>query len=82
MQASGTRVKIRTNDRAWAARNNLDFQDEGMGDGYGFATLTVPTVEQVTFAGRDMVRFNLGADLPRDYPNPWVLTPATNVVAN
>lgn len=70
-------VKIRTSDKTWAERLGLAVEDESKGDGFALVTVHVPDVERLTFAGRAMVRFDLGADLPRDYPNRWVLTPAS-----
>ncbi|WBB94138.1 hypothetical protein [Verrucosispora sp. WMMC514] len=73
-----TTVYIRTSDTAWAARRNLACRSEGAGDGVHVVAVPVGEgeVEPVAFAGRPMVRFDLGDDLPADYPNRWVLSPA------
>lgn len=67
-------VEIRTSDAQWAQQHGAPGRDERI-------VITVDSVERLTFAGRDMVRFKLGAKLPSDWPNRWGMVPASWVVA-
>lgn len=71
-------IMIRTTDAQWSARHGVGTRD-------GATVITVPaeTVQSVTFAGRDMVRFDIRravGSIPSDYPNPWMQVPATFIV--
>lgn len=63
------RVRITTSDLEWIKRRGADpvvcgtdIQDVV----YFTADIDVPEIEHFTFAGCDMVRFDLGKDAPRD----------------
>ncbi|MEU3452234.1 hypothetical protein ABZ671_01125 [Micromonospora sp. NPDC006766] len=77
MNTTAIQVNIRTNDRKWAAGRTIA-ADEG---DCLVVTVTATNPEYVVFAGRDMVCYDLGARLPRDYANRWVLTPVSSIVA-
>jgi hypothetical protein len=73
------RVKIRTTDQQWTAQHAERTEDEA-------AVVSIPTsaIERLTFAGRDMIRFDLrvvGKRLPRDWMNPHTMLPTSYVVA-
>lgn len=70
-------VNIRTTDRNWADTHGTATHDEG--DAL-LVTVNAANPEHLTFAGQQMVRFDLGARIPRDYPTRWVLTPAAHIV--
>lgn len=63
------RVEIRTSDTGWAARRRAAPGRDGR------VAVEVDAVEHLTFAGRPMVRFDLGTDLPCDWPNRWGMAP-------
>ncbi|MEV7264689.1 hypothetical protein AB0N38_14165 [Micromonospora aurantiaca] len=67
-------LEIRTSDAQWARQHGTPGRDER-------TVIKVDKVEPLTFAGRDMVRFDLGAKLPSDWPNRWGMVPASWVVA-
>jgi hypothetical protein len=74
-----TRVKIRTTDQQWTAKHAERVEDEA-------AIVAIPTaaIERLTFAKRDMIRFDLrvvGKRLPRDWMNPHTMLPTSYVVA-
>lgn len=70
-------VKIRTSDKQWTAEHS-----ERTDDGAAVVTIPGDKVERVTFAGREMVRFDLRivGKLPADWPNAWAMLPSTYVV--
>lgn len=75
-------VKINTSDTEWIERHASDAVAYGTdikGQMYFATTITVPSVERKTFAGADMIRFDLGEDFPRDH-NRWAMYPAAYLV--
>ena len=68
-----TRIEIRTEDTAWAAEHSTPGRD-------GRVVVSAEAVERVTFAGQDMVRFDLGTALPSDWWNRYAMVPASWVV--
>lgn len=66
-------VEIRTSDATWSQQHGTPGRD-------GRTVVSVASVEPTTFAGRDMVRFDLGAKLPSDWPNRWAMVPASWIV--
>lgn len=76
-------VKINTSDLDWIRKHGLSepvvYGTDIKGTVYFATEITVPTVERVTFAGADMIRFDLGPDGPRD-SSRWAMYPATYLV--
>jgi len=74
------KVKVNTSDTKWIARRSVDepvaHGTDIKGVMYFSATVEVPSVEHVTFAGAKMIRFDLGKDAPRDH-NRYAMYPAT-----
>jgi hypothetical protein len=76
-------VKINTSDTAWIERRGTDwpiaYGTDIKGVMYFTAPVEVGEVEHVKFAGASMIRFDLGADAPRD-SNRWAMYPDTYLV--
>ena len=78
-------VKINTSDTEWIGRRGLDpegpvaYGTDIKGVMYFTAPVVVPGVEHVKFAGASMIRFDLGADAPRD-SNRYAMYPAKYLV--
>jgi len=74
------KVKVNTSDIKWIGRRSVDepvaHGTDARGVMYFSATVEVPGVEHVTFAGAKMIRFDLGKDAPRDH-NRYAMYPAT-----
>lgn len=69
-------VEIRTSDQQWSQQHGTPGRDERV-------VVDVEHVEPLTFAGRDMVRFDLAqvsATLPSDWLNRWAMVPASWLV--
>jgi hypothetical protein len=71
-------IELRTSDTAWAAAHSTPGRD-------GRVIVTVPdaATTALTFAGREMIRFDMreiAPELPRDYPNPYTMQPASWIV--
>jgi hypothetical protein len=64
-------VKINTSDTAWIERRAIDepiaYGTDIKGVMHFTATVKVPAVQRVKFAGAAMIRFDLGADFPADH---------------
>jgi hypothetical protein len=77
------KVKVNTSDTKWIARRAVDepvaYGTDVKGVMYFSATIEVPNVEHVTFAGAKMIRFDIGKDAPRDH-NRYAMYPATYLV--
>jgi hypothetical protein len=77
------KVKVNTSDTKWIARRAVDepvaHGTDVKGAMYFSATIEVPNVEHVTFAGAKMIRFDIGKDAPRDH-NRYAMYPATYLV--
>ena len=78
-------VKVNTSDAEWISRHGTDpvaYGTDISGAMYFQVIVTVASVERVTFAGADMIRFDLGPDAPRDssryamYPASYLLSAA------
>lgn len=83
MSENMSQVKVNTSDVEWIKRNATDpvaYGTDIKGALYFQATISVAAVERTTFAGADMIRFDLGADAPRDHSR-WAMYPATYLVA-
>jgi len=70
------RIAINTTDTQYAAAHETDSA------GRVIVTVDDSIVEHVTFAGRDMIRFDLQSvgKLPRDFGNRYAMYPATRIV--
>jgi hypothetical protein len=80
-------VRINTSDTAWIKRHAneddvIPYGSDVQGNMYFQIEVTVPNVEHVTFARTDMIRFDLGKDLPRDAMNRWVMCPAAKYLVS
>ena len=69
-------VHVRTADRAWAERRTVSPVLIDTGSGEFLATIDVDVVTPERFAGRDMIRFDIGEDAPSDH-NRYALYPYT-----
>lgn len=75
------RVTINTKDEAFATQHGTGL------DASGRTVITVPdaSVERLSFAGADMVRFDMAlvaaGRLPRDWGNRWTMLPQSRIVA-
>lgn len=67
-------VEILTSDTAWAVKHGTPGRN-------GRTAVQIAAVERLTFAGADMIRFDLGTvakRLPRDWGNRWTMIPASH----
>ena len=79
-------VRINTSDTEWIRRHAdeddvIPYGTDARGVMYFQADVEVASVERVTFAGADMIRFGL-ADRPADHARPGAMYPATYLVAD
>lgn len=77
-------VKINTSDLEWIQRHGTDPVVHGTdikGVVYFNTTVEVPAVERLTFAGADMIRFDLGPDAPRDHSRQAMYPARTYLVS-
>lgn len=79
-------VKINTTDVAWIRSRGIP-QSEVVASGtdvnggmYFQVQIQVDSVEHVTFAGARMIRFDIGADAPRDH-NRYAMYPESYLVS-
>lgn len=78
-------VRINTSDIEWIKRHGhglegpVAYGTDIKGVMYFTAPVEVETVEHVKFAGASMIRFDLGADAPRDH-NRYAMYPDTYLV--
>lgn len=72
-----SQVMIRTRDAKWANRYGLAVQNDV--DGTVLVTIAVPTIDHVTFCGRDMIRFDIQGPAPKDH-NRHGMYPITYLV--
>jgi len=73
------RIKIRTTDTQWTADHA-----ESVTDGIAIVSVPAKSVERLTFANREMIRFDLrviGKRIPRDWGNAAAMLPASYVVS-
>lgn len=71
-----TRIAITTTDTAYAATHEVD------STGRVIVEINDSAIERLTFAGRDMIRFDLqsAGKLPRDFGNRYAMYPSTRIV--
>jgi hypothetical protein len=73
-----TQIRITTKDARFAAEHGTGL------DAVMDTVIEVAEIERVTFAGREMIRFDMasvaGGRLPRDWANRWTMYPATRIV--
>lgn len=71
------RIAITTTDAEYAAMRETDDQ--------GRVIVTIPDaqVERLTFAGRDMIRFDLrlAGNLPKGWANPFTMYPVSRIAS-
>lgn len=76
-------VRVVTSDTAWIGRHGLTPAVLDGKDCKGrefYATTIERPVEHTKFGGKDMIRFDLGDDAPRDH-NRWAQVPASWLVS-
>jgi hypothetical protein len=73
------RIRITTTDNAFAAEIGSGLAE----DKSTVITIADDKVERLTFAGRDMIRFDMAAvasgRLPKDWGNRYTMYPATRI---
>jgi len=76
-------VKVNTSDVGWVKRHGrgepVAYGTDIKGVMYFSTEVEVPGVQRVTFAGADMIRFDLGADAPCD-GNGHAMYPASYLI--
>lgn len=80
-------VRLNTSDIEWIKRHAseddaIPYGSDAKGALYFQVEITVPHVEHVTFAKVDMIRFDLGDDLPSDALNRWIMCPAARYLVS
>jgi hypothetical protein len=80
-------VRLNTSDIEWIKRHAseddaIPYGSDARGTLYFQVEITVPSVEHTTFAKVDMIRFDLGTDLPSDALNRWIMVPAARYLVS
>lgn len=78
-------VRINTSDMNWIRRHASEddavvYGTDIQGHVYFQVEIQIPEIERVRFAGAEMIRFDLGDDLPSDAMNRWTMVPASYLV--
>jgi hypothetical protein len=76
----GVPFVLRTKDENWIKRNAIAVAsvDPNQDQRYRSVLVMVPTVDQVTFMGREWVRHSF-VNPPRDAPSPHIMCPQSDI---